>query len=488
MSAWKALILGGWVSLLVACGGGGGGDSSGGGSVPPPAPTLVSIAVTPADSRIAYGTSQQLKATGTYSDGATADLSASVTWKAAGSSVVTLSAAGLATSKAVGTETITATLGSVAGSTTLTVYATFVRVVPGGYHTVALKSDGTLWAWGRNLFGQLGDGTTLDKASPVQIGTDKTWTQIAAGEFHTVALKSDGTLWAWGSNQFGQLGDGTLTHRIAPTKIGSAANWIAIAAGKSHTLAIKKDFTLWAWGNNTYGQLGTDPAAKVINDTIPAQVGVDKNYFSNWTQVSAGDKHTVARRADGTIWAWGDNSRGQLGLADLTDPALPAKAVTPTQVMPALADRWIAIAAGGEHTAAIRTDGRLFTWGANGYGQLGLVGRFGDVGLPTMVGDDDHWASVSAGGVFNLALKTDGSLWTWGGNNQGQLGNGTQIDLTVPTQLGTETTWVRVLAGSQHALAERADGTVWVWGRNQEGQQGNGHVTTAPVLTPTMLP
>ncbi|GAB4213203.1 MAG: hypothetical protein Fur007_06930 [Rhodoferax sp.] len=488
MSALKALILGLWVGLLVACGGGGGDTPVVVAPTPTPAPTLVSIAVTPANSRIAYGATQQLVATGTYSDGATADLSASVTWKAAGSTVLTLSTTGLATGKAVGTETITATLDSVVGSTSLSVYATFSRVVPGGFHTVALKTDGTLWAWGRNLFGQLGDGTTIDKASPVQIGTDKTWTQIAAGEFHTVALRADGSLWAWGSNQFGQLGDGTLVNRIAPTKIGSAANWTVIAAGKSHTLAIKKDFTLWAWGNNAFGQLGTDPAAKVINDTVPAQVGVDKNYFSNWTQVSAGDKHTVGRRADGTIWAWGDNTRGQLGLADLTDPLLPAKAATPTQVAPALADRWVAVVAGGEHTAAIRTDGRLFTWGANGYGQLGQDGRIGDIGLPTLVGDDDHWASISAGGAYNLALKTDGSLWTWGGNSQGQLGDGTQLDHALPVQLGTATNWVRVAAGSQHALADRADGSVWGWGRNLEGQQGNGSITTAPVLTPAMLP
>src|SRR3989344_1483851 len=119
-------------------------------------------------------------------------------------------------------------------------------------HTIAIKSDGTLWAWGYNLYGQLGDGTTSQRNSPVQIGTDNNWVSISAGGYHTIAIKSDGTLWAWGSNDYGQLGDGTMVDKTTPAQIGTDANWVSISAGDYHTIALKSDGTLWAWGRNNY--------------------------------------------------------------------------------------------------------------------------------------------------------------------------------------------------------------------------------------------
>ena len=450
------------------------------------APTLLSLAVTPVDPTIAIGLSQQFVATGTYSDGSTADVTSAAKWTSGGSTVSILFTSGLATGKAVGIESIKATVGTISAATRLTVRAPFAAVSAGGYHTVALKADGSLFAWGRNLAGQLGDGTNTDRSLPTQVGTVKTWAKISAGERHTVAIRADGTLWAWGFNQFGQLGDGTNISKTTPTKVGTGTNWVAVSAGKTHTTAIKKDGTLWAWGSNAFGQLGIGSVAPT---NLPVQTGVVKNYFTNWTAVSAGDKHTLGQRADGTIWSWGDNTNGQLGLGSLTDATTLTSALSPQAVVTDASNRWVSVSAGGGHSLAIRSDGALFAWGANGDSQLGIENiSFGDIGTPTQVGEDTHWAFATASGQYNLALKTDGSLWGWGANNQGQLGDGTTIPKSPPVWIGVDTNWLTISLGPEHAFAFKSDGTLWGWGRNLEGQQGNGTVTNPPVVVPANLP
>jgi alpha-tubulin suppressor-like RCC1 family protein len=184
----------------------------------------------------------------------------------------------------------------------------------GENHTVAIKSDGTLWVWGRNNFGQLGDSTTTDKTSPIQIGTGTNWSQIVCSGYdsyynnggYTIAVKSDGTLWAWGSNGNGQLGDGSTITRISPVKIGTATNWSKVATNDFHSAAIKTDGSLWAWGTNYNGQLGD---GTTTGRTAPVKIGSD----TNWSKVYCGSEHTVAVKKDGTLWSWGLNSSGQLG-------------------------------------------------------------------------------------------------------------------------------------------------------------------------------
>lgn len=286
----------------------------------------------------------------------------------------------------------------------------WASVAGGMEHTVAIKTDGTLWAWGKNKTGQLGDGTTITKSTPTQIGTANNWAAVAAGVAHTVAIKTDGTLWAWGWNKHSQLGDGTGIDKNTPTQIGAANNWFSIVAGIYHTAAIKTDGTLWVFGNE---------AIK------PTRVGKD----NNWESVAVGYQHTVAIKTDGTLWAWGWNGYGQLGDGTNVNKSIPTRIGT--------ANNWASVAAGKEHTVAIQTDGSLWSWGRNGEGQLG-DGKSGDVAnrnLPLRLGPTNSCGAVTAGSVHTAAIMTDGTIWSWGSNYHGQLGHGSTVTKMVPTPI-----------------------------------------------------
>jgi alpha-tubulin suppressor-like RCC1 family protein len=330
------------------------------------------------------------------------------------------------------------------------------------YHnyTVALHHDGTLWAWGGNYYGQLGDGTTTNRTVPVQIGTSTMWKSITTSSSYsksTLAVRTDGTLWAWGNNYSGQLGDGTTTDRATPVQIGTATTWQTVAGGDTYTVALRTDGTLWAWGSNYHSQLGDGTAT---DRHTPTQIG----NATSWQRIAVGGNHAVAIRTDGTLWAWGDNSFGQLGRN---------QAYTPMQV--GTAANWQSVAAGEFYTMAIRTDGTLWSWGYNGSGQLGDGTNNMGREAPTQVGTATNWKSISAGESHVVALRTDGTLWAWGNNYSGQLGDGTfRVAHSVPMQVGAATTWQSASAGSAHTVAIRTDGTLWAWGDNRSGQLGDG--------------
>jgi alpha-tubulin suppressor-like RCC1 family protein len=348
-------------------------------------------------------------------------------------------------------------------------------VASGGAHSLILKSDGTLWAWGQNSHGQLGDGTKAETTIPVQIGKDSDWVAIATGRDHSLALKSDGTLWAWGKNSHGQLGDGTKADKTVPARIGKGTNWIGIEAGDLHSVGLKSDGTLWAWGNNSHGQLGD---GTTVDKTAPVQIGKD----APWARVSAGAFHTVALKKDMTLWAWGNNSHGQLGEGTTKDKAAPVRIGTEA--------RWVSVSAGDYHTVALNLcDGCLSTytlwaWGINKYGQLG-DGTTTDRTSPIRIGTDTIWAKVAAGSHHALALKKDGTLWAWGVNSGGQLGDGTTENKNSPVRIGTQATWISVSAGRLHSLALKSDDTLWSWGGNSHGQLGDG--TTADKTAPVRM-
>jgi alpha-tubulin suppressor-like RCC1 family protein/PKD repeat protein len=333
----------------------------------------------------------------------------------------------------------------------------WVSIAAGEEHTIALKSDGTLWAWGRNAYGQLGDGTTTDRYSPTQIGTDTDWVSIAAGSRHTIALKSDGTLWAWGANGVGQLGDGTTTDRYSPTQIGTDTDWVSIAAGGYFTIALKSDGTLWAWGANGVGQLGDGTTTRSL---VPKKIGTD----TDWVSIAAGTRHTIALKSYGTLWAWGANESGQLGVGMAQEfIGIP---------MLVLLYKSDFVAAGGYFTIALKSDGTLWAWGGNAHGQLGN-GTTTNTLYPTQIETDTDWVTISAGDYFTIALKSDGTLWAWGGNAYGQLGDGTTTDGYSPVQMGSDNNWVSIAAGGYFTIAIKSDGTLWAWGRNNFGQLGD---------------
>jgi alpha-tubulin suppressor-like RCC1 family protein len=329
----------------------------------------------------------------------------------------------------------------------------FVAVAAGGSHTVAVKYDGTLWAWGYNVAGQVGDGTAEERHAPVQIGTG--YRLVAAGMAHTVAIKNDGTVWAWGSNYKGQIGNGTLANQLSPVQIGSA--YASIAAGAYHSAAVKMDGTLLAWGSNAYGQLGDGTTA---DRPLPGPALGGTGFAS----VSAGAAHTVAVKADGTLWTFGSNANGRLG------DGTTIQRTSPVQI----GSGFRAAAAGGSHTLAVKTDRTLWAWGWNAHGQVG-TGTTADALAPVQVGSG--FASVSAGGAHSAALNADGTLWTWGYAASGELGNGQTMHRSAPVRIGSA--FASAVAGYGHAAALDAGGILWAWGWNARGQLGDGTIADA---------
>lgn len=292
-------------------------------------------------------------------------------------------------------------------------------------HTAALKTDGTLWAWGNNYDGQLGDNRTSDrKTIPTKIGLDTNWSTIAVGWPYTMALKTNGTLWAWGDNGFGQLGDGTKTDKYVPTQI-TGSNWACIAVGTYHSHAIKTDGTLWSWGWNKYGQLGD---GTYVDKNTPAQIS-----GSNWSTITAGGAHCLALKTDGTLWAWGDNSFGQLGDGTIISCTIPTQITgTNWSAIETCKTDWNWL---NGYTAALKTDGTLWVWGSS-YGNT-----------PVQIGADTDWSAVTVGSDHIVALKTNGTLWGWGNNQAGQLGM-PGASFSDPTRIGTDSNWSKITAGA----------------------------------------
>jgi hypothetical protein len=339
-------------------------------------------------------------------------------------------------------------------------------------HSLGIKTDGALWAWGRNVNGQLGDGTNINNDTIIRIGTENNWAFVSGGHEFSVATKSDGTLWAWGENIKGQLGNGNYINSNTPSQIGTDNNWTSVISGDNHTLALKSDGTLWAWGTNQSGQLGDNTA---VTKNIPVQIGTS----TNWTSVDAGIGHSVGRKSDGTIWSWGSNQEGQLGDGTNVSKLSPTQIGTDTN--------WAFITSGGSHNIAIKTDGTLWSWGANFRGQLG-DGTLIDKLIPTQIGFETDWLFVESGCYFTIATKTDGTLWSWGDNQYGQLGiSSTAFNKKTPVQINTNNNWTAFTSNAYHNKAINNDGALISWGWNAFGQLGNSTLTNepAPIYIPS---
>jgi alpha-tubulin suppressor-like RCC1 family protein len=326
------------------------------------------------------------------------------------------------------------------------------------HHSFVLKTDGSLWAWGANTSGEIGDGTTTDSYSQVKIGSNE-WKQVSPGYNHTLAIKTDGSLWAWGANITGQLGDGTNAEKHAPLRIGTANNWRQVTGGYNFSLAIKTDGTLWSWGYNDKGQLGS---GSTTTRYTPVKVGT----ASDWKMVVTRNNFTLALKKDSTLWAWGSNDRGQLGDGTTIDKHAPVQIGTDKD--------WKTISAGWDHALAIKNNGTLWGWGRDNYGQLADTSKATHLS-PFMIDNSSDWKDISAGYQHSMAIKADGTVWTWGYNYYGQLGNGNDGDamfLILPVEGMTNCS--QVAAGYFYSIIMNPDGSYCGTGVNNSGQLGDG--------------
>lgn len=362
------------------------------------------------------------------------------------------------------------------------------KVSSGTAYTVAIATNGTLWAWGANNKGQLGDGSYSNRNTPVQIGTANNWVDVSAGDSFTIALRSSGvlansnTLWTWGDNFDGQLGLGTsgiFAGKNTPTQVGTNTKWVQISAGSSHVMAINDSGTLlnpnirtlWGWGLNNAGQLGNGVTGEEL---IPVQIGT----ATDWGKVVVGDWYSIAQKVDGRLFAWGNNEFGQLGLNTTTTTTIRTQIGTDTD--------WSSnITAARSQTLAIKNNGTLWAWGQNTYGQLG-TGNTANSLLPIQIGVDTNWSKVDAGDDHTIALKNNGDTYTWGQNIGGQLGIGTTTATLVRNIIGGS--YVTISASWRNTIAIRNDGTLNSWGYNQDGQLGNGTTTNTYIPTPIACP
>ncbi|MBS1585430.1 MAG: T9SS type A sorting domain-containing protein [Bacteroidetes bacterium] len=392
----------------------------------------------------------------------------------------------------------------------------WVAISEGNYFAMALKANGTLWTWGWNHHGELGQGDLVQRNVLTQVGTDNDWVSLLGGYFIACAIKADGTLWAWGLNTYGDLGIGDTLDRLSPVQVGNNDKWIGISNWGQGLMGLQSDGTIWGWGQNTNFELGLGDTTKRL---APVQIGTDRDW------VRTGQGVSTAIKANGQLWGWGINTGGQLGMGNLNEPPTPmllnngqywadveaggntnsmylktdgsiwvaggnafgqlglgyanAQLVDTLTATSTPAAEWVSGTTGGLHSAAIYSDGSLWTWGANTNGQLGL-GNTTDQHSATQVGGT-NWVAAAAGSSYTLALKGDGSLWATGKNSDGQLGLGSNTEQHSFVQVSG--TWAAMAAGDVHALALKADGTLWAWGNNSEGQLGLGNYTAhnAPV-------
>jgi alpha-tubulin suppressor-like RCC1 family protein len=383
-----------------------------------------------------------------------------------------------------------------------------VSVSAGATHAMAVLQDGSVWTWGRNYYGQLGDGTSGSNSrrpTPWQVEGLTQFVAAAAGSSYSLALRADGTVWAWGHNFFGQLGDGTRQQRLRPVRVVGLTDVVAIATRASSSFAVRADGTLWAWGNNQFGELGGGSQGN--SQLTPVQVPG----LTQVVSVAAGERHALALRRDGSVWAWGDNTFGQLGNGARGGEGLP-------QPVRGLHAR--ALAAATYHSMALRQDGTVVAWGHNGAGAMGTgtharpspgpvdlkdvrmvdhtlairgdgsVWRWGNTqgrdgphqAKPTQVQGLPRAVDVAAGSYHSLVVGQDGRVWAWGDNFWGQLGDGTTFGERRDTPAlvpGLENV-VAVAAGENHSLALKRDGTVWAWGANHFSQLGDMTLDSQP--------
>ena len=324
-------------------------------------------------------------------------------------------------------------------------FTDWCQVSAGLTHTLGVRINGTAWSWGSGAVGRLGDNTTVSKSSPVSVvGGFTDWCQVSAGSHHSAGLRENGTAWLWGCNNTGQVGDGTITTRSSPVSVvGGFTDWCQISVRNNNTSAIRNNGTIWTWGRNDVGQLGDNT---IVNKSSPVSV---VGGFTDWVYTETGGNATFGLRSNGTLWAWGYNYCGLLGNNNTANTS------SPVSVVGGFTD-WCGVSISQAHTLAIRTNGTLWTWGLNGDGQLGTNTTVASSSPVSVVGGFTDWCQSSAGNFHNLAVRTNGTAWAWGWNYNGILGDNTTVAKSSPVSVvGGFTDWCQVSAGNSNSSAIR---------------------------------
>jgi alpha-tubulin suppressor-like RCC1 family protein len=391
-------------------------------------------------------------------------------------------------------------------------------VAPGKYHYIVARTDGRVASWGDNSKGQLGDGSTTDRAEAQYVNFLGGVVDVAAGEFHSVAVRSDGSVWTWGDNLYGQLGldPAVVPKSSVPMRVTllNGKDVVAVASGLSHCLAVLRDGTVYAWGRNQYHQVSSAAGLTVYQPTlVPGLTGV--------TAIAGGTAHNVACTQDGSVYTWGYNTNGELGNGGTAVNATPTKipgiywavsvaaGANHTSVVTEDGVVWsfgynnngqvgdntlvsktnktvtvnlrltgaFNVSAGQDHTLALQDTGMVWSWGINANGQLGFADH-SDGAVPRVIPGLEGIVSIAAGGNFSLALGSEGRVYSWGANDMGQLGNATTVDRDTPTAIAGLTNMINIGAGRNFGLACDLQNHLWLWGNWQTGYSGGAAIYT----------
>ena len=386
-------------------------------------------------------------------------------------------------------------------------------------HTCGIHTDGTLWCWGYNLYGTLGDNSTTNRTGPTPVNGGGTWKKIETGYDSTCGIKSDDTLWCWGRNNSGQVGDNTTTQRLIPTAVAGGGTWKDVSVESFHVCGIKSDDSLWCWGSNSSGATGQNTAAG--NTLSPAQI----NGGGSWKKIVSGYVTSCGIKSDDSLWCWGSRAYGGTGQNNATGNDL-----VPVPISGGGTWKHINMSVnpgGHQSSCGIKTDDSLWCWGSNSFGQLG-DGTSTQRLVPTAVSGGGTWKYVHTGYTHTCGIKSDDTLWCWGrghdgsttniliptafaeggtwkhvtggfnytcgiqtsnalrclGNNgSGQLGDDVLPSLTIPREISGGGLWKRVITANLYTCAIKTDETLWCWGANGSSKLGDGTTTERWVPT-----
>ena len=354
----------------------------------------------------------------------------------------------------------------------------WAQVSAGGEDTCAVQTNRTLWCWGSDRHGVLGDYRTDGNVpAPQRVGLRAGWVQVAVGMNHACAVRNDHSLWCWGSGADGELGIGTTAQHDHPMQVAGGDGYAFVTGAGGYDCAIRVDGTLWCWGSNSNGNLGNGDE---VDQLSPVQVGT----ATDWTLVSAGPAIACGAQADGSGWCWGNGINGQLGNGQY---GAGTHSDVPLQLPGG--DVWASVSPGGGATCGIEDSGTLWCWGSNFWGEMGngTTQAFPDQTTPIQVGVRTGWVQVGSGNQYVCALHGEPTLWCWGNGVSGELGTGRASgDQTVPARVGSSPNWVQVSVGFASTCGIQRGHTLWCWGDNSYGEAGTGSFAS-PLTTPQQV-